>query len=111
MAERVGALVAVGRGVLGAAAADRIEHDEDRAGHGELYSSWPVMPAEARHRIIDSDDPSEPSWAERRGASLRDPPLFAGVPGQGAQGDSAHWLTTPDSVASLEKAAANRARV
>ena len=36
MAERVGALVAVGRGVLGAAAADRIEDDEDGAGHGRL---------------------------------------------------------------------------
>ena len=39
MAERIGALVAVGRGVLGAAAADGIEHDEDRAGHG--FSGYP----------------------------------------------------------------------
>ena len=33
VAERVGPFVAVGRRVLGAAAADRIEDDEDGAGH------------------------------------------------------------------------------
>ena len=33
MAERVGAFVAVSRGVVRAAAADRIEHDDDGAGH------------------------------------------------------------------------------
>ena len=33
VAERVGALVAVSGGVLRAAAADRIENDEDGAGH------------------------------------------------------------------------------
>ena len=58
VAERVGALVAVGRRVLGAAAADRIEDEENGARH-----------------------------------------------------DAPHWLTTPDSVASFAKAAANRARV
>src|SRR5208282_2917677 len=38
MAERVGALVAVSPGVFRAAAADRVEHDDDGAGHKRLTS-------------------------------------------------------------------------
>ena len=42
MAERIGALVAVGLGVLGAAAADRIENDEDRA--ADRRAHWLTTP-------------------------------------------------------------------
>ncbi len=43
VAEGVGAHIAVSHGVLGAAAADRVEDDEDGAGHGPLPAPSTVL--------------------------------------------------------------------
>ena len=91
MAERVGARVAEGCRVLRAAAADGIEDDEDGAGHVTASTHRLILRSDAKHRV-SKDDPEARS---RSGALER----------------GAHWLTTPVSVASLAKAAANRARV
>ncbi len=42
MAERVGAVIAIGSGILGATAADRIQHDEQRACHAHSLTAPPT---------------------------------------------------------------------
>ena len=71
MAERVGALVAVSLGVLRAAAADRIEDDENRAGHGAFRAPSTVLRTVPLPRFAGEDLPTAPSIsshaAQRRG--------------------------------------------
>ena len=118
VAERVGALVAVCSRVFRAAAADRVEHDEDGASHVSARSRRSVRDTEGpNHRLILramrsiasrrmlQSAPSEPS-----GASIETRRRRRRSSGRGGRG-AAHWLTTPLCVASLAKAAANRARV
>src|SRR6185437_1558659 len=117
VAQRIGALVAVGRRILGAAAADRIEDDEDGAGHWR-FSGCPL------HRPSAGPPPPPlPGMGEAptvaRSSSLAIVRRETGVlsnalrRGRGPTRGSCrlHWLTTCGSVASLAKAAANRARV
>ena len=106
MAERVRALVAIRSRVLGAAAADRVENDQDRAGHrlpsptGEGLGGRQRSPASSRH-LREEGAPSS-SFAGREPHTGRVVRARSRL----------HWLTTTaSSVASLAKAAANRACV
>ena len=71
MAERVGALIAVSLGVRCAAAADRIEDDENRAGHGAFPAPSTVLRTVPLPRFAGEDLPTAPSIsshaAQRRG--------------------------------------------
>ena len=104
---RLGAFIAIGFCVSRAAAAD--QSSTMMTAQPIFEASNPPHHPEERCEASRLEGCSEGGAVRALWSVSRRVACGAAPQDEGSRG--AHWLTTPDSVASLEKAAANRARV